>query len=284
MKRIDLHLHTRASDGELSPADVVRAAAAGRLDVVAVTDHDTLGGVREALDAARGTAVRVVTGIELSARHGDDEVHVLGYFVEPEAAALRAHQESAVGRRLERMRAMVRRLQELGLRVDYEDVLAAAGPEARVIGRPHVARALVARGQVRSMGEAFDRYLGDAGVAFVRTDLPPVRAAIDMIAGAGGISVWAHPVPDHFERDLPTFAAWGLGGVEVFRPNTGGDDARRFRRGAAELGLHVTGGSDWHGPYRYPLGHFFVPADEVAAFLDAGMPGWNDAGVPAAGG
>jgi 3',5'-nucleoside bisphosphate phosphatase len=274
MKRIDLHIHTHASDGELSPGEVVRAAAAGKLDVIAVTDHDNVGGVAEAQAAAEGTGVRVIAGVELSTRHGDDEVHVLGYFIDPEAPGLVAHQQGAVGRRLERMYGMVRRLQELGLHIEYEDVLEAAGPDARVIARPHVARALVARGQVRSMGEAFDRYLGDAGTAFVRTELPPVRDAIDMIRGAGGIAVWAHPEPEHFDRDIPGFADWGLGGVEIYRPNTPLDDQRRFRRAALSLGLHLTGGSDWHGPHRHRLGDFFVPDADVDGFLAAGIPGW----------
>jgi 3',5'-nucleoside bisphosphate phosphatase len=284
MKRVDLHVHTRASDGELSPAEMVHAAAAGGLDVVAVTDHDTLGGVREALEAARALPLHVVTGIELSSRYGDDEIHVLGYFVDPAAPALVAHQESAVGRRMERMRQMVRRLQDLGLHVEYEDVLEAAGPEARVIGRPHVARALVARGQVRSMGEAFDRYLGDAGVAFVRTDLPPVRTAIDMILEAGGIAVWAHPDARQYDEALPVFAGWGLGGVECYRPHTPPDLGRRYRRAAEALGLHPTGGSDWHGPHRSRLGDYFVPGSDVAPFLDAGFPGWSEPPVgPVAG-
>jgi predicted metal-dependent phosphoesterase TrpH len=269
MKRADLHIHTRASDGELSPAEVVNAAAAARLDVIAITDHDTIGGLAEALEAARGGPVRVVTGVEVSSRQGEDEIHILGYHVAPGAAPLLAHEHGALGRRQERAREMVRRLQGMGVTVDYEDVMRAAGTDARAIGRPHVARALVARGAVRSMHEAFDRYLGDAGSAFVMTLLPPVRDAIEMIRASGGYAVWAHPDPVIFEREIHNFAEYGLAGVECFRPNTPANDAKRYRAVARELGLWATGGSDWHGPHRNRLGDFYIDAEEVRGLLDA---------------
>ncbi|HEX5869181.1 MAG TPA: PHP domain-containing protein, partial [Longimicrobium sp.] len=158
MQRADLHIHTRASDGEFSPTQVVQAAATARLDFIAITDHDTIDGLAEALAAAEGGPVRVLTGVEVSAQQDGDEVHVLGYHVHPDAEPLRAHQHGALGRRQERARQMVRVLQGQGITIDYEDVLrAAGGADARAIGRPHVARALVAAGHVRSMGEAFDR-------------------------------------------------------------------------------------------------------------------------------
>jgi 3',5'-nucleoside bisphosphate phosphatase len=267
--RADLHLHTRASDGELTPVDLVRAAIAGRLDVIAVTDHDTVAGVPDALAAARGTPLRVVAGVEMSTLHDGREVHVLGYGVDPSAAPLLAHQSAAVHRREERAREMVRRLQALGLRIEFEDVLRAAGADARSIGRPHLARALVANGQARSVGEAFDRWLGDAGPAFVRSDLPPVRAAIDAIRASGGVAAWAHPDRDVLEGFAPVFAAWGMGGIECYRPTTGAEDGRRLLATARRLGMMPTGGSDWHGPHRAALGDFFVPADDVRELLDA---------------
>jgi len=268
MMRADLHIHTRASDGELSPAEVVRAAVSGRLDVIAVTDHDTIDGLAEALAAAEGGPVRVITGVEVSSQHGGDEIHVLGYHVAPGAVPLRAHEQSALGRRQERAREMVHILQGQGITIEYEDVLRVAGTDARAIGRPHVARALLAGGHVRSMGEAFERYLADGGLAFVRSEFPSVRDAIEMIRGSGGVAVWAHPHPDALERYAPVFAGWGLAGIESFRPNTTPSDGRRIRGVARGLGLFVTGGSDWHGPHRSRLGDFFVPADEVRELLD----------------
>ena len=272
MQRADLHIHTRASDGELSPVELVRAAVAGRLDVIAVTDHDTIAGLPDALAAAAETPLRVVPGIEVSSLHEGREVHVLGYGVDPEVASLLAHQDEAVNRREARAREMVRLLQGLGMRVEWEDVLRAAGADARAIGRPHLARALLANGQVRSFGEAFDRDLGDQGPAFVRSALPAVRDAIATIRAAGGIAVWAHPDRDVLEPFAPAFAEWGLGGIECFRPSTGPEDGRRLLSTARQLRLVPTGGSDWHGPHRSALGDFFVPADQVRELLDAVLP------------
>jgi predicted metal-dependent phosphoesterase TrpH len=273
MQRTDLHIHTRASDGELSPAALVRAAIDGRLDVIAVTDHDTIGGVAEALAAAEGGPVRVIPGVEISSQHEGLEIHILGYHIAPDAAPLLAHEHGALGRRQERAREMVRILQGRGIAIDYEDVLRAAGTDGRAIGRPHVARALLAGGHVRSMGEAFERYLADGGLAFVRTEFPSVRDSIEMVRASGGVSVWAHPGMDVLERFAPTFAEWGLGGIEVFRPNTSPTDGKRIRGVARGLGMFVTGGSDWHGPHRSRLGDFFVPADEVRELLDFALPG-----------
>lgn len=273
MQRADLHIHTRASDGELAPAQVVRAAADARLDYIAITDHDTIDGLAEALAEAQGGPVRVIPGVEVSAQQDGVEVHVLGYHVRPGAEPLLEHQRSALGRRQERAREMVRILQGQGLAIDYEDVLRAAGAEARAIGRPHVARALVAGKHVRSMGEAFERYLADGGLAFVRTELPSARDAIAMIRASGGVAVWAHPHPDVLESFAPLFAEMGMEGMEVMRPNTQPQEGKRMRSVARGLGMFVTGGSDWHGPHRMRLGDFFVPADEVRELLDRAPSG-----------
>jgi 3',5'-nucleoside bisphosphate phosphatase len=273
MQRADLHLHSRASDGELSPVELVRAAVAGRLDVIALTDHDTVAGVPDAVAAAAGTALRVVPGIEMSTLHEGRELHILGYGVDVNAPGILLHQRAAAGRREERAREMVRRLQALGLRVEFEDVLQAAGADARSIGRPHVARALVRNGQVRSMGEAFDRFLADGGTAFVQGDLPATRAAIEAIGAAGGTAVWAHPDRDVLDDFAPTLAGWGLRGLECFRPTTQVDDLRRLRASARGLGLLQSGGSDWHGPHRSSLGDYFVPVDDVRDLLaELGFP------------
>jgi hypothetical protein len=270
MKRIDLHIHSRASDGHLAPTAVVDAAVAGRLDVIALTDHDTVAGVREACDAARERPIRVIPGIEVSTRHGDAEIHVLGYFVDPCSPALVRHGEAARDRRIDRARRMVGRLQELGVPLDFADVLREAGPDTASIGRPHIARALLAGGHTRFYAEAFDRYLADGGSAFVVTEFPSVREAIDMIHGGGGLAVWAHPPLDLFDTEVRTFADWGLDGVECFRPNTPPAESLLFETAARALGLLRSGGSDWHGPHRSQLGQFAVREDDVRDLLDAG--------------
>ncbi|HEX9939283.1 MAG TPA: PHP domain-containing protein [Longimicrobium sp.] len=267
LKRIDLHIHTHASDGQLSPTAVVNAAARGRLDVIAVTDHDTVAGLHEALNAARGLSVTVVPGVELSTHHGEHEIHVLGYFIDPDSPALRRHQGLAGERRAARMQEMVRRMQALGARVEYEDVLRVAGPEASSLGRPHLARALQQAGHTRSVGEAFDLYLKDGGTAFVPDVFPGVREAIDTIREAGGVSVWAHPALEVFDREVRTFAGWGLNGIECFRPNTPPVESMLFEKVARDMGLFRTGGSDWHGPHKGRLGDWAIRGDDVRDFL-----------------
>jgi len=275
MKRIDLHLHSHASDGHLPPTAVVDAAAAGGLDVIALTDHDTVAGVREAIEAARERPIRVIPGIEVSTRHGEAELHILGYFVDPDAESLLRHQEGSHHRRTDRMRRMVGKLQEQGIPVEYEDVIREAGPDAASIGRPHLARALLAGGHTRYYGEAFERFLADGRSAFVQTEFPTVREAIDMIHAAGGVAVWAHPPMDVFDREIRTFAEWGMEGVECFRPNTSPGDSLFLETAARNLGMFPTGGSDWHGPHRSRLGDFYVRPEDVREFLElgSGAPG-----------
>lgn len=264
--KIDLHLHSTASDGSLSPSAVVWAAAAGGLTLVALTDHDTVSGYAEAR-AATPPALRLLPGIEVSSTHAGTDLHILGYLFDPAHPALSAHAAAAGARRQERMRGMVRRLQEQGIAVEYRDVLAAAGSRADALGRPHLARALLARGHVRTVAEAFDRFLADGGPAFLPTELLTPRAAIDLIHEAGGVAVWAHPPLAVFDREVRRFTEWGLDGVEAIRPQTPPAEQLLLLEAARELGLLVTGGSDWHGSWHGRLGEFFVRPHEISAFL-----------------
>jgi 3',5'-nucleoside bisphosphate phosphatase len=267
--RIDLHIHSTASDGSLSPAAVVTAARAGRLHVIAVADHDTVGGVREAQAAATGS-VHVIPALEISTYHGGSELHMLGYFIDPQNPTLLRFGERAAGRREERMRDMIDRLGGVGIHVAWADVLAAAGSRPDSIGRPHLARALVQRGFVPTVAEAFDRYIGDHGPAFVPTRLVTPAQAIELIHAVGGVAVWAHPRPDLLEAELPEFTAAGLDGIECYRPRLSSPEADRLAAIATRHGLFVTGGSDWHGDWHGPLGDFAVERDDVAAFLEIG--------------
>lgn len=272
MTRVDLHVHSNASDGRLAPAAVMEAARAGGLDVIALADHDTTAGVAEAGAAAAAAGLRLIPAIEISTRHEGAELHILGYHVNPEAASLRAHEAAAHARREQRMRDMVARLQSLGLSIEFEDVVRAAGPEAASLGRPHLARALLANGQTRYYGEAFDLYLRDGGAGFVAAAFPSVAEAVRTIGEAGGAAVWAHPPLELARTLLPTFREMGMQGVECFRPTTPAEDARELLGLARANGMFPTGGSDWHGPYRSALGDFYVPADEVAELLAAAPP------------
>lgn len=269
-ERVDLHLHSHVSDGHLSPSQLVRTAAAAGLGAIALTDHDTAAGVEEAVEAARGTAVRVIPGIEISTRWQEHEFHILGYWIDPRAPSILHHQEHALRRRALRMEKMVQRLNEMGVPVTFEQVVAAAGPEAHALGRPHLARALLDGGHTRFHGEAFSRYIGDGGPAFIAENFPLPREAIDAIHAAGGLAVWAHPPLDLFTSVLPHFVGWGIDGVECFRPNLTGADMQLLEHTARAHGLLVTGGSDWHGPHRSALGDFALRAEEVAPLLAHG--------------
>ncbi|MGH7447476.1 MAG: PHP domain-containing protein [Longimicrobiales bacterium] len=248
---------------------MVSAARAGGLHIIAIADHDTVGGVRSAQIAAEGI-VHVIPALELSTYHGGSEFHVLGYFVDTTDPRLMAHGERASGARETRMRDMLERLGTIGMSVEFDDVLAAAGTRPESIGRPHLARALVQRGYVGTIAEAFDRYIGDQGPAFVPTALITPFEAIDIIHEAGGVAVWAHPRPDLLQTALPEIAAHGLDGIECYRPRLTHGDTERIAAIAAGAGLFVTGGSDWHGEWQGRLGDFAIEREDVAPFLEIG--------------
>lgn len=264
--RVDLHIHSTASDGVLTPSAVVEAARAGGLDIIAVADHDTAAGVQEAVEAAGGTP-SVIPAIELSTTHGNAELHILGYHVDSTCSELREHARVASEARLERVQEMLRKLRGLGVALTLEQVIAAAEGGSRALGRPHVARALLTAGHVRTVDEAFSRWLADERPAFVPTELLTPRQAIRLIHAAGGAAIWAHPPFHLLERDIERFAASGLDGIECYRPRTGPTELARLQRTAAAYGLLVSGGSDWHGEWSGPLGTFFVPASKVAGVV-----------------
>jgi 3',5'-nucleoside bisphosphate phosphatase len=267
--RIDLHVHSTASDGSRTPAQIVQAARAGRLDVLALADHDTVAGVEEAIHAA-GRHLKVIPAVEVSSTHAGAEVHILGYYVDPAAPALVGHSGLAAARRADRMRGMIQRLADLGIHVTMEEVLTAAGPSAASLGRPHLARVLVTRRYAQSFADAFDRYLADGGPAFLPTALLTPREAIDLIHEAGGVAVWAHPPLDTFERELPLFLSWGIDGIECFRPKSRPSESQLLEETAKLNDLLVTGGSDWHGTWHGPLGSFALSRSDVEAFLAVG--------------
>lgn len=244
---IDLHLHSTASDGILAPAKVVEAAKAAGLSVIALTDHDTVAGVSEAVAAGETLGVRVIRGVELSA-HEDasgKEVHVLGLHVsrvdalEDELMALRE-------KRTERARLIVNRLTGIGVPISLEKVLEQSNGGA--VGRPHIARALIESGAVVDQREAFDRYLGQGRAAFVPKSQFLIGDAIRMIHAAGGIAIWAHPSHTARRERVERLVAQGLDGLEVRHPSHSPDVAAGLEALCDFLGLVPSGGSDWHGP------------------------------------
>ncbi len=263
-------MHSWASDGDVSPEEVVRTAVAARLDVIAITDHDIASGVNAALREAEQHPITVIPGIEISSMWEGRELHILGYWIDPESAPIQEHQTMAVQRRTTRMVAMIERLAGLGLEVSMDDVRAAAGPSVMALGRPHLARAMHARGHTRFYSEAFNRYIGDAGPAYVAEGFPEPAEAIDTIHRAGGVAVWAHPPPLWFLDGMQLLPGWGLDGVECFRPGMEEADVRLFEEETRARGLLLSGGSDWHGPQRSTMGDFAVDGARIAPLLEIG--------------
>lgn len=257
--RVDLHLHSTASDGTVSPAEVVRRAAAEGLDGIALTDHDTVDGVEEAATEARRLGLRFLVGAELSANEPDRSVHVLAYGFDPSNPELARFFREYREHREERAREIVERFRHLGVSLEYRDVEREAGDG--VPTRAHVARALVRKGEAENEREVFDRWLGRDGPAYVGKRPTPPASVFELIHGAGGVSVLAHPGWHHGPEEIRRWAAEGLDGVEVRHPANHGKVRRRLEELADELDLLRSGGSDWHGPDadRAPLGAESVP-------------------------
>jgi predicted metal-dependent phosphoesterase TrpH len=246
--RADLHVHSSASDGTDPPAEVMRRAALVGLDVVALTDHDTVAGHAEARAAAG--PVTLLPGMELSCRLDGRSLHMLAYLFDPGQPTLAAELARIRDDRVLRARAMVDRLADLGVDVSWEQVAAIAGQA--VVGRPHIARAMADSGAIASPREAFTRdWIADGGRAYVdRYALDPVRA-IGLVRAAGGVTVLAHPRAGRDTRvtdeQITRLAAAGLAGLEVFHPDQSDAERARLLALASDLGLVATGGSDDHG-------------------------------------
>jgi hypothetical protein len=256
-------MHSTASDGSRAPADVVRAAKRASLAAIALTDHDTVAGLDEARATGDELGVRVINGVELSAVEGDTETHVLGLHLRDTSVLERGLGELREMRN-RRARMIVQRLDELGVHVTYDDVLAQAGTGA--VGRPHVASALVADGWATDLRDAFDRYLGAGRPAYVAKDQLSMRDAIAMIHAAGGLAVLAHPGPAGTLERLEALKSLGMDGVEVKHPGHSPSDTARLRTLSEQLELVPSGGSDWHGATDGPrtIGMMQVPAEWLA--------------------
>jgi predicted metal-dependent phosphoesterase TrpH len=271
--KLDLHVHTTASDGSVKPARVARMAAGAGIGVLAVADHDTTSGVAEAI-AAAPAPMRMVPAIEISCDSADLHLHLLGYFIDPSHPALVAHMHRVVELREQRMRDMIERLAGLGIPVDYDAVRLEAGAEA-VLGRPHLARTLVATGAVATVGRAFELYLSDRAPAWVPMRAVTLADACTMVHGAGGIAVWAHPDAAELAAHLDAFHEQGVDGVECVRARATAAEVDVALAATRARGLIPTGGSDWHGTWQGRLGDFTVDSGRLPEFmelLDTRMP------------
>ena len=255
---VDLQVHTTASDGALPPTRVVETARDVGLHAIAITDHDTIDGLPEAMAAGELHGVRIVPGVELSTHFGDDELHLLGLHLsrrETMASALSDLRDS----RVERARLMVATLNRHGVPVTMDAVLSQANEGS--VGRPHIARAMVNGGWVRDFREAFDRWLAWGKPAYQARERFDVADAIALVHRAGGLAIWAHPgdsaTPDRIRR----LAASGLDGVEVLHPSHPPMFAQKLFDVVESIGLLPSGGSDWHGTLdgTRRLGSMYVP-------------------------
>ncbi len=243
--RGDLHVHSTASDGLLSPSALVDRAIERGLDVLAIADHDSIEGVDEAIEASRHTSLILIPAVELSTVYDGRDIHILGLFIDHRNDVLREYLHSVRTRRLERAERIIEALTAAGYRIGIDEV-AAFGDEGSV-GRSHIARALVASGQVEDFATAFGELIGRGQPFFVAREVPDPETVIGVIRGAGGLATLAHPGIGEQEPVLPRLVRAGLGAVEAYHSEHSAEQRCRYARLAAEHGLLVTGGSDFHG-------------------------------------
>jgi predicted metal-dependent phosphoesterase TrpH len=257
---VDLHTHSTASDGILPPEGVVEAAKRCGLKALALTDHDTVGGIPAAREAGKLLGIRVIGGVELSAFHEDHEVHVLALHLSHlEPLERRLGELRAL--RLTRAEKIVDKLNTLGIPITLDEVLLQSNGGA--VGRPHIARAMIARGAVHDFRDAFMRYLGGSGSAFVQKEILTIEDAIAMAHEAGGLAIWAHPAEGCRRERLEPLVAAGLDGIEIRHPSHSSEDMKRLQALTDFFGLVPSGGSDWHGATEGPrrLGMMNIPSE-----------------------
>jgi hypothetical protein len=250
MSRIDLHLHTTHSDGSLAPVAVLELAHKAGVSALAITDHDITTGIPEALEAGARLGIEIIPGVEISSRFGDNELHILGYFLDWRDATLNARLATLRASRHNRNPLIIERLRALGCDLTYEEVKTLAGTES--VGRPHIARVLMEKGYVASAKEAFDRFLAHGKPAYVPRELPDPAEAIAWIRDARGIAVLAHPLwakvnGEGLFKLCEKLKASGLGGLEVHYSTHNPKQTADLLDIARRLDLLVTGGSDFHG-------------------------------------
>jgi predicted metal-dependent phosphoesterase TrpH len=258
---VDLHVHSTASDGSLSPEVVVERARRAGLAGIALTDHDTVAGVPAAETEGERLGIRVVGGCEFSSAAPWGEMHVLGYFLPSHSAELESFLERCRADRVRRAREMVSRLQGLGVGLEFEDVLLQS--KGAAVGRPHVARAIVRQGSAIHVSDAFDRYIGRGRPAFVDKRLPSFREITELVHSVRGVVSVAHLKERGTRSFLERLQREGLDAIETRHPSHDPDLRARLTTIALRLGLQRTGGSDWHGDPEPGESHGALGSQEV---------------------
>lgn len=269
---VDLHLHTTASDGRCTPTELFERAAAAGVTAMAVTDHDTTAAVAEVQALAQARGIEAISGIEITAVEADRDVHILGYFIDQDNAQLAAFLSRQRAQRIARVEAVCERLAQLGMPLDMHALLAQARESGgRSIGRPQIARAMVAAGHVADTREAFDKWLATGRPAFVPRPGAPPEEVITMVRGAGGLTSLAHPGQTAIDARIPAYCLAGLDAIEVYHPDHDTASTERYRQLASRLMVLITGGSDFHGDPSHGLapGSVTLPADAWLRFRAA---------------
>ena len=253
MNRFDLHMHTTHSDGQKTPRELFDLAKRKGLEIVAVTDHDTVDGFAECEGEAQRVGIRAIPGIELSAEYQPGTMHVLGYFLDAQAPSFAKPLAEVQQARRERNPMIIEKLRALGIDITLAEVVAASG--GGQVGRPHFASVLIEKGYAKDNEAAFERYLKKGAPAYVDKRRLTPADCIDMIHGAGGVAVVAHPVQLRAGDGAATrkvireLADAGLDGIEVYHSSHGKSEVDLYKLLAGEHGLLATGGSDYHGPH-----------------------------------
>ncbi|WP_248926461.1 PHP domain-containing protein [Paenibacillus hamazuiensis] len=264
----DLHSHTTASDGTVPPRENVRMAREAGLAAIAITDHDTVAGVDEAMREGERLGVIVVPGVEISTFAAGQDIHVLGLFIDHTDPKLLARLAELRSVRENRNEMLLRRLAELGLPVTMEEIEAGRGlsdKDGETIGRPHIAAVMVAKGYVRTISEAFEKYLGKGGTAYVNPPRIHPRTAVEWILEAGGTPVLAHPGLYDADELIPELARGGLKGLEVYHSDHIPEQEAHYAELAKQLQLIATAGSDFHGERSGEMFHAPIGARKISA-------------------
>lgn len=268
--RADLHVHSTASDGTLTPAELIDLARERSVRVLAIADHDTVAGIDSALHAAEAANILLIPAVELSAVYEGHDVHILGYFIDHRSEALLRELDILKTARHERASAMVAALRAAGYDIHMDDVLRTAGDGA--VGRSHIARTMVELGHVDSIRAAFVDYIGHGRPFYISKATRTPAEAVELIHSAGGVAIVAHPGVSRIAGYLDALIDCGLDGIEAYHADHSPEDVEKFARMAAERGLLVSGGTDYHGPQAAnpDLGTAEVPAAAVEALLQLG--------------
>ncbi|MCX5692995.1 MAG: PHP domain-containing protein [Candidatus Omnitrophica bacterium] len=275
-KVADLHVHTNVSDSTFSPEKVAGYAKMQGLDAIAITDHDTCAAIAPAIMAAKGIDIEIIPGVELTAEIEDDEIHILGYFIDWHDNLFIKKLEELCRARKERAKEILTRLNKQGIYLTYEDLLEIAGSDSGSLGRLHIANLLYKKGKVACVKEAFTKYIGNSSPAYVKKFKLSPKEAIDMIKDVGGVSVLAHPKTINMETKslkdiLKMLVNDGIQGIEVYHSDHNNRESSEFKKLAGEFSLLITGGSDCHGLGKKEvlLGKVKVPYEYVEKLRQA---------------